>query len=98
LWKVPRDRPKKNAKRWIDLRGVVGGLFNPTFRRHKTWVMSVAWSPNGTRLASCEWNGTIRVWDATNLRELFVLPDTWSSRCVAWSPDGSSLASGGDDH
>ena len=55
--------------------------------------MSVAWSPDGARLATGSWDGTAKVWDAAGGRELLTLKGhtgwVWS---VAWSPDGRRLA------
>jgi WD40 repeat protein len=34
---------------------------------HTNWVRSVAFSPDGTRIASGSYDQTVRVWDATTL-------------------------------
>ena len=58
----------------------------------------MAWSPDGTRLASGSADGTAKVWDAAGGRELLTLAGhTGFIRSVAWSPDGTRLATGGDD-
>lgn len=61
---------------------------------HRAGVVSVAWSPDGQRLASGADDGTIRVWDATTWRSLSVIEshETGVSG-VAWSPDGQRVAS-----
>ncbi len=40
---------------------------------HRAGVRSVAWSPDGTRLATASWDMTARVWDAATGRELLAL-------------------------
>ena len=72
------------------------------------YVYGLAWSPDGTRLASCGQkpivvfasNGGVRIWDAATGRRVLTYTghsasvDLWA---LAWSPDGRYLASGGTD-
>jgi WD40 repeat protein/serine/threonine protein kinase len=64
-----------------------------TLRGHTGGVNSVAWSQDGTRLASAGQDGTVKVWDATTGQETLTVREpsqaVWS---VAWSPDGTRLA------
>jgi WD40 repeat protein len=66
-----------------------------TVRGHTEAVNGVAYSPDGTRLASASSDRTVRVWDAVTGQE--VLPPlrghTAIVLAVAYSPDGKKLAS-----
>ena len=65
-----------------------------TIRRRR----SVAFSPDGTRLASAGADGTVKVWDTTTGQEIRTFAGhtgrVWS---VAFSPDGNWLASASED-
>jgi len=60
-------------------------------------VISIAWSPDGRRLATAQ-DRAIKIWDTTSGEQLLQLTghrDVVQS--VAWSPDGKFLASGAPD-
>jgi WD40 repeat protein len=67
---------------------------------HQTglWITAVAWSPDGTRLASSASDGAVEVWHVNDGSTICRYLGHFSGvNAVAWSPDGISIASGGDD-
>ncbi|MBI1747279.1 MAG: WD40 repeat domain-containing protein [Acidobacteria bacterium] len=69
-----------------------------TLEGHTDRVAAVAWSPDGLKIGSSSYDGTVRLWDAETGEPLQVLTghQGWVL-CVAWSPDGLYIASGSYD-
>jgi WD40 repeat protein len=64
---------------------------------HTDQVRAVAWSPDGTRLASGSDDLTVTIWDTQTGKPLRTekanVDAGWTIWCVAWSPDGAKIAS-----
>lgn len=61
-------------------------------------TLSVAFSPDGERLATCDTDGKARLWSTQTgkLQQICSGHTNWV-RCIAFSPDGKYLASGSAD-
>jgi len=67
---------------------------------HTDWVTSVTFRPDGHRLASASWDGTVRLWNVDTGQPVGAPLTGHTGRLVsvAFSPDGHRLASAGEDH
>ncbi len=69
-----------------------------TYRGHTNAVESVAWSPDGKRIASGSDDNTLQVWDATDGKHVLTKRGSVAVNTVAWSPDGKRIASKNADN
>lgn len=68
------------------------------YKGHNNEVRDVAWSRDGTRIASGSDDKTVQVWDATTGKLIHTYSNHTSFvRAVTWSPDSKRIASGGND-
>ena len=61
---------------------------------HSDWVFSVAWSPDGTKLAGGSKDKTVCIWEAATGKQLSQLGGEKPIRCLAFSRNGRTLVSG----
>jgi len=96
-WRPQRNAPDPRGWEWYYLRSLIH-LEAFTINGHTNAVNSVAWSPDGQRLASASVDNTIMISDAGNGSILLTLRGhTNAVNSVAWSPDGKRLATGSRD-
>jgi WD40 repeat protein/tRNA A-37 threonylcarbamoyl transferase component Bud32 len=96
-------QPKNGTEK--DLRGFEWHYWNLrahrellTLKGHNGCVSGVCFSPDGTRLASADYDGAVKVWD--NRSGELLLTINGHSRpiwAVCWSPDGTRLATASGD-
>ena len=71
-----------------------------TYRGHSASVWSVAWSHDGTRIASAGADTTVQVWSADTGRKIYTYlghQHHGGVPSVAWSPDDYRIASASED-
>lgn len=68
------------------------------FKDLDNWIVGLAWSPDGTQIASCAYEPEAKIWNATtgdHERSLYGHRSFVSS--IAYSPDGKQIATGSRD-
>lgn len=60
-------------------------------RGHSWGINGVVWSPDGTRIASCCADQTVRIWDVQTKQTTAILGHPDNVRDLHWHPDGKQL-------
>jgi WD40 repeat protein len=90
--KKDTDRPKKPAE------GSTTWAVRDTLKGHKDRVDHLTFSPDGKRLATASYDGTVKIWDVTTGKLLVTLEGHEGQvNQVAFAPDGKTVATAGED-
>ena len=100
LWAIKPDTSSQVNSSPVSLQQNISQRVVPqqVISAHSDWVTSVAYAPDGERLATSSRDGRISIWTAegTLLKTLMSGHQGWVNT-VNWHPDGQQLASGGED-
>jgi len=82
-------------------KGAKGRCIGEALRGHDKWIWSLAFSPDGTLLASASGNTTVKIWDVSDVKKAKFLRDLIGHNdqilSISFSSDGCFLASGSVD-
>lgn len=85
--------------RVVDMKSPVAIAGTSLIKGHTEAVLSVAWSPDGTRIATGSQDRTARIWEWPSGKELRSFKDHGDAVTrVCFSPDGKSLYTASMDH
>ena len=97
IYWLKRSEPEPNNDYTAKVWDAKSGQELLTLKGHSHNVHSVAFSPDGKRIATGSTNGT-KVWDAKSGQELLTLKGHSDDvNSVAFSPDGARIVTGGAD-
>ena len=76
----------------IILWNIEGQTLVSSLKEHTDYVLALAFSPDGERLASGGDDRTIRIWNVAQRKAMVITNQTYSIQRLAFSPDGRTLA------
>jgi WD40 repeat protein len=89
-------RSKSYTNSAVEVRDRATGQVLHTLLGHTADVISIAFSPNGRRIATTGYDRTVKLWDTATGREVFTLRGhTAGVEVLAFSPDGRRIVSYG---
>jgi tetratricopeptide (TPR) repeat protein len=91
------DRSKGYAKNSVLVLDAATGRVLHTLIGHTADVVGIAFSPDGSRIATASFDRTLKLWDTLTGREVFTLRVRTGWLVLAFSPDGQRIVSGGLD-
>jgi WD40 repeat protein len=88
----PPVSPGNTFNKWVEVRDALTGMRASEFSGHHGWTDSIAFSHDGTKLATGARDGSIKFYDTASQRELYTLEKfEWPILNLAFSPNGRWL-------
>jgi eukaryotic-like serine/threonine-protein kinase len=100
IWQVIQEsaQSRGSAQGTTPTESTWGTQTKRTYRGHERYVFAVAWSPDGSSIASGGLDRQVHIWDSTTGQPMQIYRNhTAPIRSLSWSPDSLRIASASED-
>jgi eukaryotic-like serine/threonine-protein kinase len=92
------DNLQPMSKYIVQVLQVQSGALISTYSGHRDYIEALAWSPDGTYIASASDDTTVHIWEPKQTQATYIYRGHSARvRKVAWAPDNIHLATASED-